>query len=276
MLSFKAYVNKKGSNEDPLEKFILDIQSSFSTKDLKVEIMDFNDRSVREELEEANVENVPSLLINNKVRISGKLNEYFLFAVIGQLLTDDANETKLQKFTVDDEDRTTKLRFASSLLYYHSQMRPDTQSFLLLIRENPDIIDIKKLKKAAENGTTVYILTNFKVGKKGSSVAALGEHENILLGHIERDNMHMTISITIRKNRPFFGSFVRAKYVDDIWKGQWSAILHDTVNELKKFYLPLFQTATPVHLDGSLHDPPETNRVIAKVKDSLEYIKKLF
>ncbi len=276
MLTFKAYVNKKGSMEDPLEKFILDIQSSFSSKDLKVEIMDFNDRAVREELEEANVENVPSLLINNKVRISGKLNEYFLFAVIGQLLTNDANETKLQKFTIEDEDRTTKLRFTSSLLVYHSQMRADTQSFLLIIRENPDVIDVKKLKKAAENGTTVYILTNFNIGKNAAKVAALGEMENVLLGHIERDNMHMTISITIRKNRPFFGSFVRAKYVDDIWKGQWSAILHDTVNELKKFYIPLFQTATPVHLDGTLHDPPETNRVIAKVKDQLEHLKKLF
>ena len=86
----------------------------------------------------------------------------------------------------------------------------------------------------------------------------------------------MTMSITVRKGRPFFGSYVRAKDKESNWIGKWSPLLHDTVSELKDFYVPLFNTSSPVHLDGTIPEPLEVNRLVAKVKDNIEIIRALF
>lgn len=275
MLEFKAFVQRKNGEKDPLELLLEEVQKEFTKKQFKHTVLDFNDKNARKEAEKLGLEEVPALLFN-KIRISGQLNEYFILAVIAQLLTKEGDDQKLAKFELEDKDTATKIHATSEFLYFQSQMREDAQSFLLMIRESPDLINIAKVREAAERGTSVYILTNFTEGKSASKVAKLGELDNVLIGHIMRKNIHMTISITIRKNRPFFGSFVRAKEVDGVWKGIWSPLLHDTVDELKKFYIPLFSTASPVMLDGQLPDPPETNRVVAKVKDSIERLKSLF
>ena len=47
------------------------------------------------------------------------------------------------------------------------------------------------------------------------------------------------------------------------------------IKELKNFFIPLFLTSSPVHLDGEIPEN-ETNRLVAKVKDSVEYLKALF
>ena len=107
-------------------------------------------------------------------------------------------------------------------------------------------------------------------------VTKLGVHENILIGHIIRSNIHMSLVITMRKNRPFIGSFLRAKKTSEgTYEGKWSPLLQDTVKELKNFFLPFFMTSSPVHLDGEIPNQ-ETNRLVAKVKDTVEYIKSIF
>jgi hypothetical protein len=274
MLEFKAFVQTKNDEKDPLENLIEEVQREFNKKDLKFEIFDYNDQKAKAEAEKLGVEELPALFFNN-IRISGQLNEYFIFAVIAQILTKEGDGQKLAKFELDSNG-DTRVRVVSEFLNYQNQMREDAQSFLFMIRESPDLVNVEKIKKMSENGTTIYLLTNFKEGKSAAKVAKLGELENVLIGHIMRNNMHMTISITIRKNRPFFGSFIRSKSVEEVWKGTWSPLIHDTVDELKKFYIPLFSTASPVMLNGQLPDPPETNRVVAKVKDSIERVKALF
>lgn len=274
MLEFKVFIDKKKNKADPFEVLLKQINEALNSDQFSYEIFDINNKEARDIAVQIGLEEVPAVLVN-KTKISGQLNEYFLQAIVSQIFGGGKDQS-LSKFTLEGEDATTKLYAASEFIFHKALMREDTKSFLFLIRENPDNFNIPELKKAIDKGTTIFLLTNFEKGTNGSVVAELGSHDNVLVGHIMRDNMHMTMSITIRKNRPFFGSFVRAKLQDNIWKGQWSPLLHDTVGELKKFYLPLFSTASPVQLDGTLPDPPETNRVVAKVKDNVEKIKTLF
>ncbi len=274
MLEFKVFIDRKKNRADPFEVLLKQISDALNTDQFSYEIFDINNKEARDIAVQIGLEEVPAVLVN-KTKISGQLNEYFLQAIVSQIFGGGRDQT-LSKFVLEGEDATTKLYAASEFIFHKALMREDTKSFLFLIRETPDKFNILELKKAIEKGTTIFLLTNFEKGTNGAVVAELGSHDNVLVGHIMRDNMHMTMSITIRKNRPFFGSFVRAKLQDDVWKGLWSPLLHDTVNELKKFYLPLFSTASPVQLDGTLPDPPETNRVVAKVKDNVEKIKTLF
>ncbi|RMG32539.1 MAG: hypothetical protein D6732_13270 [Methanobacteriota archaeon] len=274
MLEFKVFIDRKKNRADPFEVLLKQISDALNTDQFSYEIFDINNKEARDIAVQIGLEEVPAVLVN-KTKISGQLNEYFLQAIVSQIFGGGRDQT-LSKFTLEGDDATTKLYAASEFIFHKALMREDTDSFLFLIRETPDKFNILELKKAIEKGTTIFLLTNFEKGTNGAVVAELGSHDNVLVGHIMRDNMHMTMSITIRKNRPFFGSFVRAKFQDGVWKGLWSPLLHDTVSELKKFYLPLFSTASPVQLDGTLPDPPETNRVVAKVKDNVEKIKTLF
>lgn len=274
MLDFKIFVNRKDKIADPLEDLLDYVSKGFKKNELSYDVFDINDKKARDEAEKIGLEEVPALLFK-KIRISGQLNEYFLLAVIAQLLTATGDDQKSSDFAIPGENQVN-MKSASEILMYQSKMREDISSFLLLIRESPDDIDPAKIKAAVEKGAVVFILANFENAKSAKKVATLGNNPNILIGHIIRSNMHMTLSITLRKNRPFFGSFLRAKFVDDKWVGKWSPLLHDTVSELRKFYIPLFSTASPVHLDGSIPQPRETNRVVAKVKDNIERIKTMF
>ncbi len=274
MLEFKVFIDKKKNQSDPFEELLQDISEIVDNSQFSYEIFDINNKEARDIAVQIGLDEVPAVLFN-KIKISGQLNEYFLQAIVGQILGAGSDQ-KLFKFTLEDEDAETKIRASSEFIFHKAVMREDTKSFLFLIRESPDHFNISKLKQAIERDTTIFLLTNFETGKNRAVVAELGSHPNVLTGHILRKNMHMTMAITIRKNRPFFGSYLRAKVENNVWKGQWSPLLHDTVSELKKFYLPLFSTASPVQLDGSLPEPPETNRVVAKVKDNVEKIKTLF
>jgi len=165
---------------------------------------------------------------------------------------------------------------ASAFLEYQTQIRSTTENFLLLIRGSTDDFNTKQLIKYAQNGTKVFLLTNFENGSQREKLSKLGTEPNILYGHIMRTNINMGIILTVRKGRPFFGSFMRTKQTEDgKWVGKWSPLLHDTVKELKDFYVPLFLTSSPVHLDGMIPEG-ETNRLIAKVKDNIEDIKDVF
>ena len=274
MLEFKVFIDKKKNRSDPFELLLKQVSEALNSEQFTYEIFDINNKQARDIAVQIGLDEVPAVLFN-KIKISGQLNEYFLQAIVGQIIG-AGNHQKLTKFVLEGDDATTKIYAASEFIFHKALMRDDTQSFLFLIRETPDKFNIPEVQKAIDKGTTIFLLTNFKKGKNGAVIAELGSNDNVLVGHILRDNMHMTMSITIRKNRPFFGSYIRAKHVDDKWKGQWSPLLHDTVGELKKFYLPLFSTASPVQLDGTLPEPPETNRVVAKVKDNIEKIKTLF
>ena len=276
MLQFKAYVNVQQSAEDPLVTLLMKVKEAFTDAEFKVHVMDLNNATVKKEARKLKLPlEEPTLLINN-TRITGQVNEYFILATVEQLLAKGGNSQTLTEFVLKDRTRFLKVKAISEFLYYQIHMREDTTSFLMLIRENCAEIDVEKIKKTAEKNFQLYILSNFTKGKNVKKVSALGKLNNVYLGHINRENIHMTMCITIRKSRPFFGSFLRVKHTNGYTKGIWSPLLNDSINQLKTFFIPLFQVASPVHLDGKIPYPPETNRVIAKVKENIESLKKFY
>ncbi len=276
MLKFRIFIDKNNETHESFEEVFKELKETVNSKDFTYELYDINDEKSRDLALKIDIDEVPALVFN-QVKISGQLNEYFLQALISQVLAIESEDQKITSLSLDGEEGTLRLNIASNLLLKQSQLREDTKSFVMLIRETPDKFNIPTLKNLVESGTTIFLLTNFKKGKKNKELAQLGENPNILTGHIMRDNIHMTMSVTIRKNRPFFGSYLRTKLnTDSKWVGTWSPLLHDTVTELKKFYIPLFSTASPVQLDGTINEPRETNRVVAKVKDNIERVKTLF
>ncbi len=275
-MQFQVFIERKGNQKDPLETMLNDIVATIGKKHVSLKVIDISKgEKNREAAKKLGLEEVPALLFE-KVRISGQLNEYFILACIAQLLTSDGNDQKGSEILLNEEDSSIRMKAASAFLAHQTQIRDETKTFLLMIRQSSDDIPVKKIKEFADSGATIFLLTNFTKGTNRNKLAEIGAHENILLGHILRTNIHKTLAITVRKGRPFFGAFLRGKYVDDAWKGKWSPLLHDTISELKNFYVPLFLTSSPVHLDGSIPDPSETNRLVAKVKDNVEILKALF
>lgn len=273
-MQFQVFIERKGNQRDPLENMMLEVVNSVGKKDATLKVYDIAGKDA-EQAKKIGLEEVPALLFE-KVRISGQLNEYFILACVAQILTSDGNDQTGAKLKLVDDDGHLRLKAASAFLTHQTQIRDETKTFLLLIRESTEDFSIKRLKALADSGTTIFILTNFKEGENSEKLAEIGTHENILIGHVERTNIHMTLAITVRKGRPFFGAFIRAKDTGELWKGSWSPLLHDTVTELKNFYVPLFMTSSPVHLDGTIPDNGETNRLVAKVKDTVELLKSLF
>ncbi|MCH8906077.1 MAG: thioredoxin family protein [Candidatus Heimdallarchaeota archaeon] len=273
-LKFEIYIQQKGNQKDPLHLMMQDVIKILGKKNasLKIYNVDGDDAEVAKKM---GIEEVPALLFE-KVRISGQLNEYFILACVAQLLTSDGNDQSGSDIELNATEGTLKMKAASAFLAHQTQIRDETKTFLMLIRQSTDDYSVKYVKDLANSGATVYLLTNFREGANREKIAEIGSHENILLGHIHRNNIHKTLAITVRKGRPFFGAFLRGKFVNEKWSGKWSPLLHDTVSELKNFYIPLFMTSSPVHLDGSIPEPAETNRLVAKVKDNVELIKSLF
>ncbi|MDH5404500.1 MAG: hypothetical protein OEY49_18515 [Candidatus Heimdallarchaeota archaeon] len=275
-MNFQVFVDKVDKSKDAIEVLMEEIISNVGENKLNIKVWNIaKDDEAREAAEKYKVDEVPALLLEN-VRISGQINEYFLLACIAHILTADGDDQKTAKIVLDDDSNQIRMKIASTLLMHQIHIRDETKTFLLLIREDTDEINLEKIVNYADNGATVFILTNFKNGSQGNAIAALGAHENILLGHILRSNIHMTLSITVRKGRPFFGAFIRGKNKNNVYTGKWSPLLHDTVSELKNFYVPLFQTASPIMLDGEIPEPVETNRLVAKVKDNIEVLRALF
>ncbi|MCY3412418.1 MAG: hypothetical protein INQ03_12345 [Candidatus Heimdallarchaeota archaeon] len=271
-MEFKLFVDKKNDDKEPLEILIDEVASSLKKIKIEKQIININTDEGKKEAEKTKLDEVPALLFD-KVRISGQLNEYFILAIIAQLLTADGNDQSGAELDDIDEKR---MYIASSFLEYQTQIRQNTENFLFMIRGSTNDFNQENIKKHAENGTKVFILTNFDEGNQRKNLAALGTHPNIIYGHIFRKNINMGLVLTVRKGRPFFGSYIRAKQdKEGKWKGLWSPLLPDCVNELKNFYIPLFMTAGPVHLDGEIPEG-ETNRQIAKVKDATEDLKDLF
>lgn len=271
-MEFKLFIDKKSKDPEPLEILIREVSSSLKNIDLKTVINDINTESGKKEAEKIKLDEVPALLFD-KVRISGQLNEYFILAIIAQLLTEDGNDQSGASLEKIDSD---KMFIASSFLEYQTQIRMVTDNYLFLIRGSTDEFNIEQIKKYAKQDTKVFILTNFNNGSQRVKLSELGTEKNIFFGHILRKNISMCLVLTVRKGRPFFGSFIRGKEEkDQTWKGKWSPLLHATVKEMQNFYLPLFMTASPVHLDGTIPDN-ETNRLIAKVRDVSEDLKDIF
>ncbi|OLS26219.1 MAG: hypothetical protein HeimC2_15890 [Candidatus Heimdallarchaeota archaeon LC_2] len=273
-MQFQIFIERKGNQKDPLELMMQDVVDTLGKKNATLKVYDIAGDDT-ERAKEIGLEEVPALLFE-KVRISGQLNEYFILACVAQLLTKDGNDQTGSKINLDDSEGYQQLMAASAFLTHQTQIRDETKTFLLLIRQSTDDYSVKRLKALADSGTTIFILTDFGEGSNGDKIAEIGTHENILIGHIRRNNIHKTLAITVRKGRPFFGAYLRARIRDDIWTGAWSPLLHDTVSELKNFFVPLFMTSSPVHLDGSIPENGETNRLVAKVKDNVEVLKSLF
>lgn len=271
-MEFKLFIDKKTKELEPLEILISEVISSLKKIKITKKIYNINTEEGKAEAEKINLDEIPALLFD-KVRISGQLNEYFLLAIIAQLLTKDGNDQTGAKL---DEIEDKKIFISSAFLEYQTQVRDSTENFLLLIKGSTNDFNLKQISKYAKSGTKVFILTNFEKGTQREKLAKLGTDPNILFGHIMRTNINMCLVLTVRKGRPFFGSFIRSKQIEtDNWRGKWSPLLHDCVKELKDFFIPLFMTASPVHLDGAIPEG-ETNRLIAKVKDTVEDVKELF
>ncbi|MHA2248830.1 MAG: hypothetical protein ACXAD7_00645 [Candidatus Kariarchaeaceae archaeon] len=275
-MQFQVFIERKGNQKEPIEIMMRDVVSTIGKKQVSLKVYDIagSDKD-RETAKKVGLEEVPALLFE-KVRISGQLNEYFILACIAQLMTSDGNDQKGSDILLEGAEGSIKIKAASAFLAHQTQIRDETKTFLLMIRESPDDFPIKKIQELADSGATIFLLSNFQEGINNKKLAAVGGHENILLGHILRTNMHKTLAITVRKGRPFFGAYLRGKLINDKWKGKWSPLLHDTVSELRNFYVPLFLTSSPVHLDGSIPEPTETNRLVAKVKDNVEILRALF
>lgn len=273
-MQFQIFIERKGNQKDPLELMMQDVVETLGKKSSSLKIYDIAGKDA-DHARDIGLEEVPALLFE-KVRISGQLNEYFILACVAQLLTADGNDQTGSKLQLEGDDGSLKLKAASAFLTHQTQIRDETKTFLLLIRQSTDDYSVKRLKALADSGTTIFILTDFSQGTMGDKIAEIGTHENILIGHIRRSNIHKTLAITVRKARPFFGAYIRSRLTDDNWTGSWSPLLHDTVSELKNFYVPLFMTSSPVHLDGTIPDNGETNRLVAKVKDNVEILKSLF
>jgi len=273
-MEFQVFVEKRGNTAEPLENMVNNVKKLVGDE-IDVSIYDISKEKDRKKAEELGVEEVPSLLFE-KVRISGQVNEYFILACVAQLLTDNGNDQSGSDVEIEDDDAHLKLKVASGFLAHQTQIRDEINTYLMLIRSSTDEFNPEAIEAMANSGTTVFLLTNFDEGSKGDELAAIGAHEKILIGHILRTNIHMTMSITVRKGRPFFGSYLRVKGEDGSWQGKWSPLLHDTVSELKDFYVPLFNTSSPVHLDGTLPEPMEVNRLVAKVKDNIDILRALF
>ncbi|MHA2503202.1 MAG: hypothetical protein ACXAE3_10045 [Candidatus Kariarchaeaceae archaeon] len=273
-MDFKLFVEKRGSTPEPLEVMGEHLAAILGDQ-ITVTTLDVSKDKDRKEASKLGVEETPSLLFE-KVRISGQVNEYFLLACVAQLLTTDGNDQSGSTVDIEGDDAEIKLKVASGFLAHQTQIREEINTYLLMIRSSTDDFNPELLLEMANSGTTIFMLTNFEEGSKREELAAIGSHERILIGHIMRTNIHMTMSITVRKGRPFFGSYVRAKDAKTSWTGKWSPLLHDTVSELKDFFVPLFNTSSPVQLDGVIPEPLEVNRLVAKVKDNIEILRALF
>lgn len=254
---------------------MIEYSSNMINQGLKIVKYDISEKKGKKEAIKNNIDEFPTLLLD-KVRISGQINEFFVLATIAQLLTNDGDDKNGSDFDLEGNNSETKINLASATLSYLTQIREDTFSYILMIRPSTDDFNPSHIKAIVNDKTKIFLITNFEKGSKGNKIASLGSEENILIGHILRSNIHMTIGITIRKGRPFFGAFIRGKYLDGKWIGKWSPLLRDTIQELKNFYGPLFNTSSPVLLDGSIPEPMEVNRLVAKVKDNMELIKRLF
>ncbi len=272
-MQFKIFIDKKSDPSDPtqLESLLSEIKSSLKSNVVTLKTFDVSEEEGKEEAKKLGLDEIPALLFD-KVRISGQINEYFIIAVVAQLITKEGDDRTGADIRVDDANR---VKIASSFLIRQANIREETQNFLMLIREKPSQFNPKEIEQLAASGTTVYLLSNFEGEKANKKITRLGMDNNVLIGHILRSNIHMTLAITMRKSRPFSGSFLRTKTVDGVHVGKWSPLLHDSIKELKNFFIPLFLTSSPVHLDGEIPEN-ETNRLVAKVKDSVEYLKALF
>lgn len=273
-MDFQLFVKRKGNTPDPLEEMMENVEALVGDG-ISVQVYDVSNDQHKNDAKSKGIEEVPSLLFE-KVRISGQVNEYFILACIAQMLTKDGNDQASADIELLDQNGHTKLKIASAFLAHQTQIREETTTYLMMIRRSTDDFSPQKILELADSGTTVFILTNFSEGSKIKDLASIGRHEKILIGHIMRTNIHMTMSITVRKGRPFFGAYLRTKQQNGAWKGKWSPLLHDSVSELKDFFVPLFNTSSPVLLDGSIPEPLEVNRLVAKVKDNIEIIRALF
>jgi hypothetical protein len=273
-MELEIFINSQDQSTNSLKNMI-DYSNKMLNNKLKIKIYDISKSKDKKLAEKYGIQELPALMLE-KVRISGQINEFFVLASIAQLLTTNGDDKNASEFLLEEKESDMKLNLASSFLSHLTQIREDTFNYLLLIRPSTDDYNPDLIKEIINPQLKIFILTNFENGSKSSEIAALGADENVLMGHILRANIHMTIAITIRKGRPFFGSFIRGKNSDGKWIGKWSPLLRDTVGELKDFFGPLFNTSSPVLLDGTIPVPMEVNRLVAKVKDNMELIKRIF
>jgi len=273
-MDLEIFINSQEQSTSSL-KNMMEYSNKMLNNKLKIKIYDVSKSKDKKIAEKYEIQELPALMLE-KVRISGQINEFFVLASIAQLLTQNGDDKNASEFLLKEKDSDIKLNLASSFLSHLTQIREDTFNYLLMIRPSTDDYNPDLIKEISNPQLKIFILTNFENGSKSSEIAALGEDENILMGHILRANIHMTIAITIRKGRPFFGSFIRGKSSDGRWIGKWSPLLRDTVGELKDFFGPLFNTSSPILLDGTIPEPMEVNRLVAKVKDNMELIKRIF
>ena len=170
-MQFKIFIDKKSDPSDPtqLESLLSEIKSSLKSNVVTLKTFDVSEEEGKEEAKKLGLDEIPALLFD-KVRISGQINEYFIIAVVAQLITKEGDDRTGADIRVDDANR---VKIASSFLIRQANIREETQNFLMLIREKPSQFNPKEIEQLAASGTTVYLLSNFegeKANKKTSFI----------------------------------------------------------------------------------------------------------
>ncbi len=236
------------------------------------EIFDIATEEGKAKAKELKVQDVPTLIFHRIARISGTLNEDFINAAALSLVS---NTSRDKSGTLDlPAAEKFKLDVASVFMENQVITKSNSSLFVFLTIPNPDLINPEHIEVLAEN-RKIFILSNFERGseEQRAKLGSLGLHENIVLGHIIREDMMACGNLVARKSRPFSSAFFRAKIGGDQIKGKWTALLSDSSKFIKDFYMMLFMASSPVSHDGTIMSG--SNRQVAKAKDSMDEINRV-
>ncbi|MHA1911756.1 MAG: hypothetical protein ACTSYA_08690 [Candidatus Kariarchaeaceae archaeon] len=204
--------------------------------------------------------------------IWGELGKELINTIVSSLLsTGNKDDDETGNIKTSNKKDITALEYASELIVQSNLDENDEETFIFVVRENPEDINIKKLSKILKKHK-IFFLTDF-FNFQGEKVAALGSEPNMFIGHIYRNDMHFSGRIDIKKERPGTSLYLRVKREKDkSITGKWTQRKNDAVSVIDDFYLQLFLSSAPVMLNGTVTEG-QMNRVTAKVRDVVEILK---
>ncbi|MCG3219636.1 MAG: hypothetical protein KAR35_11525, partial [Candidatus Heimdallarchaeota archaeon] len=184
--------------------------------------------------------------------IWGELGKELINTVISSLLSSDKkDDEETGNIKITSEKAIAALEYASELIIQSDLDENDEETFLFIVRENPENVDVEGLSDILAKHK-IFFLTDF-FNFKGETVAALGSNPNMFIGHIYRNDMHFSGRIDIKKERPGTSSYIRVKREKDkSVSGKWTQRKNDAVNIIDEFYLQLFLSSAPVMLNGTV------------------------
>ncbi len=271
-LTAKLFIESDMPNKEVLQNILQYASEKVGKDNFAYEIYDIMSEEGKKKAEEHKVTEVPTIIFSNIARISGTLSEDFINAAAMSLLS-SVSRNRSGSISMKKEEKY-KLEVAMSFLMHQVITKNNSNLYVFLAVPTPDYLDIEQIQKLAES-RKIFILTNFEKGseEQRQKLGALGLHDNVILGHIIRDNMIAGGNLTTRKGRPFSSAFFRTKISNDMIKGKWTSLLSDSIKLIKEFYIMLFMASSPVSHDGAIL--PGSNRQVAKAKDNMDEVSKV-